>query len=260
MCRTRFPTLLSAALGLLLANAPLRADGFPGCPAVYEDSTGTATFYLEADGTGACSFDASPDPMITAISALDWSDALHCGRCLRVWGPEGSIVVKVVDQCPECPSGHLDLSPAAFDAIADPLVGQVPIAFRSVPCEVAGNLSIKQKEGSNDWWLALQVRDARYAVASVELREDGSALWQPLPRQSYNYFLWQTAGLPVALPADLRITDVHGRSIVEDDVVAGAVTPGLVTTGAHQLPVCDVLLLDGFEGGAPAPLWTSAAP
>jgi expansin (peptidoglycan-binding protein) len=246
-----------AAAGLLCLAAGARADGYPDCPAVFEDLTGVATWYA-ADGTGACSFDASPDLMVTAVALPDWAGSAHCGQCLEVWGPEGHIVVRVVDQCPECPSGHLDLSYQAFDAIADPNTGVIPIAFRSIECPVTGTISVQQKDGSNVWWLALQVRDARYAVAGMEVRQNGSATWQAMPRQDYNYFLITATGSGLSLPLDLRITDLHGHVVVENDLIT-AVVPGEVEPGTTQFPACAGIFLDGFENQTLAPFWASAA-
>lgn len=239
-------------------SSVLPADGVPDCPAVFLDLDGVATFY-DADGTGNCGFDATADLMVTAVADPDWAGSLHCGRCLEVWGPEATIVVRVVDRCPECPTGHLDLSAEAFDAIADPLLGIVPIAFRSVPCPVAGNLSVRQQEGSNPWWLSIQVRDHRHAVASVELRETGATTWQPMPRADYNYFVAQTGGSGFQFPLDLRLTDIHGHVVVESDLVSAAV-PGQAIPGTTQFPACDGIFVDGFETGTAAPLWSHLAP
>lgn len=247
-----------AALQALLLSAPaLLADGVPDCPAVFLDLDGVATFY-DADGTGNCGFDVAPDRMVTAVADPDWAGSLHCGRCLEVWGPEATIVVRVVDRCPECPTGHLDLSAEAFDLIAEPAQGIVPVAFRSVPCPVGGPLSIRQQEGSNPWWLSLQVRDHRHAVASVELRENGASTWQPMPRASYNYFV-ATSASGFAFPLDLRLTDVHGGVVVETDLITAAV-PGQVTSGTTQFPACSGIFVDGFETGTAAPLWSQAFP
>jgi expansin (peptidoglycan-binding protein) len=177
---------LAAVTALGLAGAGVRADGYPDCPTVFTALAGVATWYA-ADGTGACSYDASNDLMVTAVALPDWAGSAHCGQCLEVWGPSGHIVVRVVDQCPECPSGHLDLSYQAFDAIADPNTGVIPIAFRSIECPVAGNLALRQKEGSNVWWFAVQPRDTRYPTVSRPLpgrlreRDAGPSLDQREP-------------------------------------------------------------------------------
>lgn len=247
-----------SALAILLAAAgsgSLPADGVPDCPASFEELDGVATFYA-ADGGGNCSFAPTGDLMVTAVAAPDWAGSAECGRCLEVWGPEGRIVVRVVDQCPECPAGHLDLSAEAFDLIAEPIQGIVPIAFRSTPCPVAGNVVIHQKDGVNVWWFAVQIRNHRYAIAAIALRENGSPTWQAMARQDYNYFLL-TSGPGLAFPVDLRITDVHQHVIIES---VGSVVPQGDTFGQHQFSRCGGLFADGFESATAVPWWSSTTP
>lgn len=52
-----------------------------------------------------------------------------CGKYVNVHGPKGSVRVKIVDTCPPCASGDLDLSPAAFGKIADFAKGRVKISW-----------------------------------------------------------------------------------------------------------------------------------
>ena len=59
------------------------------CSAVPAPETGDGTYYA-ADGTGNCSFDASPDDlMVVAMNHVDYADAQWCGACLAVTGPNG---------------------------------------------------------------------------------------------------------------------------------------------------------------------------
>ncbi|KAG1084906.1 hypothetical protein G6F42_021601 [Rhizopus arrhizus] len=53
----------------------------------------------------------------------------NCGRRITATGPKGSVTVKVVDTCPGCANGDLDLSPAAFAKIADMDAGRVPVTW-----------------------------------------------------------------------------------------------------------------------------------
>lgn len=52
-----------------------------------------------------------------------------CGKYINVHGPKGSVKVKVVDTCPPCVSGDLDLSPAAFNEIGEFDKGRVSTSF-----------------------------------------------------------------------------------------------------------------------------------
>src|SRR4051812_30071915 len=78
------------------------------CSAQRPDETGQGTYY-DATGAGNCSFDATPnDLMVAAINHVDYGTAQWCGACLEVTGPNGTVTVRVVDQCPGCAKGDLD--------------------------------------------------------------------------------------------------------------------------------------------------------
>jgi expansin (peptidoglycan-binding protein) len=70
-----------------------------------------------------------------------------CGTCAEVTGPSGTVTLRIVD--PECASGDLDLSPAAFDQIAERALGRVAISWQEVPCEVTGPLVFHVDSGAN---------------------------------------------------------------------------------------------------------------
>src|SRR6201999_2853878 len=75
------------------------------CSAVPADESGDGTYYA-ADGTGNCSFDASPnDLLVAAMNHPDYGTAQWCGACVAVTGPKGTVTVRIVEQCPECPQG-----------------------------------------------------------------------------------------------------------------------------------------------------------
>lgn len=149
---------------------------------------GKATYYDFADGSGACSFDPTPDDlMVGAMNAPDYQGSAACGACAAIDGPNGSVVVRIVDLCPECQSGHIDLSPEAFEKIADLAAGVVPITWQYVACDSATPIQYKFKEGSNEWWTAVQVRHHTYRIARFEYEKDG--MWVDVARTDYNYFV-----------------------------------------------------------------------
>jgi expansin (peptidoglycan-binding protein) len=93
--------------------------------------SGDGTFY--APGLGSCGWDNSASEMIVALNHGQMANGANpnknpmCGKSISVTGPKGSVTVKVVDTCPGCSTGDLDLSPAAFNKIADPAKGRVKI-------------------------------------------------------------------------------------------------------------------------------------
>jgi expansin (peptidoglycan-binding protein) len=166
------------------------------------------------------------------MNQADHDGSAACGACAAIDGPDGSIRVRIVDRCPECAPGDIDLAAEAFALIAEPSAGRVPITWRYAPCDVAGPLRYRFKEGSNPFWTAIQVRNHRHAIASLEARPVGGD-WRSLPRETYNYFIADD-GLGEG-PIDLRVTDVHGEVVEDDGVPPGdAVEVG----GAAQLPAC----------------------
>jgi expansin len=194
--------------------------------------TGQATFYTTADGTGNCSFDASPnDLMIGAMNATDYAGSAVCGGCAQIKGPNGEITIRIVDQCPECPQGNIDLSPEAFDGIAERSQGRVPITWTYVECDVTGPISYRFKEGSSQYWTAVQVRNHDYRVAKFEYQKNGAFI--AVPRETYNYFV-EASGMGPG-PYTFRVTDVYGASIVDTGI---ALEVAEVVPGKSQFPTC----------------------
>jgi hypothetical protein len=148
--------------------------------------------------------------------------------------------VHIIDQCPECKYGDIDLSPEAFDYLAPRIDGRIKISWKLVPCELASPIKLYIKEGSSQYWLAIQVRNHRNKIEKLEYW-NGSA-YLSLPRQNYNYFL-ASSGLGLA-PYKFRITDVYGNQIVEEGVPLTITT---VINGKNQFPECKVTSVEGEE-------------
>ncbi|GIH98429.1 expansin EXLX1 family cellulose-binding protein [Planobispora takensis] len=214
----RLPAVLAAVLAassLLPAQALARSarDGqdtaavkAAGAGAV----KGKATFYRLRSGSGNCSYPSNPaDDLYVALSPREYAAAGACGGYLNVTGPRGGVRVKVVDRCPECPAGHIDLSRTAFARIADPGKGTAGVTYRPVRDPRVGRpLSFRVKEGSSRWWLALLVADHGNPLASVEVRAAGGA-WRRLARADYNYWIAES-GMGRG-PFTVRVTDIRGH-------------------------------------------------
>jgi expansin len=98
-----------------------------------ETNSGEATYY-NAEGKGACGIQTPADYLVCAINDEQYSKE-NCGRCVEVTGPSGkSVIVRIIDKCPGCDSGDLDLSETAFTKIAAKSAGRVKISWRFVAC------------------------------------------------------------------------------------------------------------------------------
>ncbi len=194
---------------------------------------GIATYY-DATGEGACSFDASPgDMMVTAMNAEEYDNASVCGSYLRVVGAKGAVTVRVVDLCPECKAGHLDLSQEAFAIIDDIPLGRVNITWQVVagPQSQSSPIAYHFKDGSNQWWTAVQVRNHRTPIAKFEYL-NGDGQWVNVGRTSYNYFVQTNPGMGPG-PYTFRVTDKYGNQLVDTGIPH--VENGTVN-GAKQFP------------------------
>ena len=194
---------------------------------------GEGTYY-DADGSGNCSFEASGpnDLMVAAMNAADYNHAAWCGSCVAVTGPSGEVTVRIVDQCPGCAEGDLDLSREAFAKIAALSAGRVPITWRPVPCNVTGPIAYHFKDGSNAFWTAIQIRNHRYAIASLEAR-DAQGAYTKIDRADYNYFV-AAKGLGNG-PYTFRVTDTRANTVEDSAIALG---DSVSRAGTAQFPQC----------------------
>ncbi len=192
---------------------------------------GIATYY-DATGEGACMFDPSPsDLMVAAMNAEEYNNAAVCGAFVYVTGNKGVVTVRIVDLCPECKAGHLDLSREAFAQIDDLPLGRVPITWQVVSPVLTGPIAYHFKDGSNQWWTAVQIRNHRNPIAKLEYRNDGGQ-WVSVPRTSYNYFVQSNPGMGPG-PYTFRVTDWYSNTLTDSGIPH--VENGTVN-GAAQFP------------------------
>ena len=177
---------------------------------------GIATYY-NATGDGACMFGPSPDDLlVTAMNDFEYDNAAYCGAYLHVIGPQGEVTVRVVDRCPECGAGHLDLSREAFAQIADLPLGRVDISWQLVSPEVSGPIAYHFKDGSNEWWTAVQIRNHRNPIAKFEYL-NGSGQWVEVGRTPYNYFVQDEPDMGPG-PYTFRVTDWYGNALTDSGI------------------------------------------
>jgi expansin (peptidoglycan-binding protein) len=189
--------------------------------------TGRATFYA-ADGSGNCSFDKSSDLMVGAMNQTDYGNSQACGAHLKVTGPNGTVTIRVVDRCPECPPGAIDLSQQAFAKIAPVSAGRVSISWKLLSPSGLGSIGYRYKSGSSQYWCGIQVLDHRNPVKSLQVKAGGS--WVSLERQDYNYFV---AAGGAGCGGTIRVTDIYGNQVTDDGI---KISPDRIQRGNSQFP------------------------
>jgi expansin len=186
--------------------------------------SGIATHYV-LQGLPNCSYPSPPgDGLFVALPPGEYGNAAACGGYLAVHGPDGSVRVEVIDQCPDCGDGHIDLSEAAFSAIAPLNQGLIDVTYQPlVDPSLPGPISLLVKQGSSQYWLALLAMNTGNPLASVQVHSESGGGWYNLVRASYNYWVAQSgAGTG---PFTVRLTDTQGHVVTVRGI---ALSPGAV--------------------------------
>ena len=237
-----------------LAVGISQATAAPACASVHNggaalpraQTSGEATHYeLASGGMGNCSYPSPPaGQLYVALSPAEYGGSAACGSYLQVTGPDGSVTVEVVDQCPECQAGHIDLSEQAFARIAPLNAGLVPVTYHTVADPpLPAPLSMLVKTGSSAYYLALLPINNGNPLATVAVRQ-GSGGWQELSRTTYGYWLASSGAGPG--PFSVRLTDSLGHQATVNGIT---ISPGVIqSTGTSMY------------GAAAAPTATTAAP
>lgn len=191
---------------------PPVADTLPqGFFAPESSYSGRSTYYRNV-GRGACSLPAG-DVYTAAMNRHQYAKASLCGSCIEASGPKGSVIARVIDICPGCLPGTLDLSQEAFAKIAPLSMGRATVRWKFAECPNDTQMTVHRKGKKDRGQISLQVRRHAVPLKSVEVLSDTG--WMRLQRQSYNRFVGR--GFPAA-PWTLRLTDAWDRSVTDSGV------------------------------------------
>jgi expansin (peptidoglycan-binding protein) len=253
----RVGTLATASAGAVVVLVALavgisQATAAPACASVIMPGTATAAatsgeathYELASGGMGNCSYPSPPaGQLYVALSPSEYGGSAACGSYLQVTGPDGSVTAEVVDQCPECQAGHIDLSEQAFAKIAPLSAGLVPVSYRTIADPpLPAPLSMLVKAGSSAYYLALLPINNGNPLANVAVSQ-GPEGWQELSRTTYGYWLASSGAGPG--PFSVRLTDSLGHQATVHGIT---VSPGVVQSTGMSM----------YGAGAAVPVATAA--
>lgn len=89
--------------------------------------SGQATYY--AVGLGACGSYNVPSDYIVALNSAQYGNGQYCGKSLVISYGGNTATATVMDECPGCSWGSLDLSQGLFEHFADTSMGVFPITW-----------------------------------------------------------------------------------------------------------------------------------
>ncbi|POM67523.1 Carbohydrate-binding protein [Phytophthora palmivora] len=183
--------------------------------------------YYEGDGTsytlgdvssGNCNFMSAIPTASTNYAALNndqWDDLGNCGRCAEVSCIDDqcedqttTAIVQILDRCPECSSGDLDLSPTVFKNITGSDPSRLTIRWKFVDCPNPGNIEVCLKTGSNGYYVAVQPTNTLVGVNTVTINGEATTMVD----SAYYYLITSTSEVDLTSVA-VSITSIDGETV-----------------------------------------------
>ncbi|GAA3290167.1 hypothetical protein Dvina_26920 [Dactylosporangium vinaceum] len=176
---------------------------------------GSASYYT-AGRNGMCNLGTPADGAYAAVGNAELAGGRNCGTLLDVTGPNGTTRVQIVDLCPGCPAGKLDLGKGAFQKIGSLSAGIIPVTYATVRDPQVGPLRVKVKGGAGYSSLSVVVDNHGNPLSTVELQQgDG---FVALRRGEDNTWTGPS-GLSGTIA--LRISDVYSHRALVSGLALG---------------------------------------
>ena len=218
------------------------------CATTSDDGLAQATFYnLIANGSSTvvrCAFDVVNKIKGTNYGALETatlqedSDAKYCGMCVEMTGENGTAIVQIVDECPDCwehNSGDtdIDLSPSAFAAVVgDQSIGRSDITWEEVSCPWSTPIDLRF-ESAHEWNVKVIIANHVNRIDKVEITHDGQ--WVDMERGADNGWV---KGSLFGQTKSIRVTDIYGSQITMENLDFSTTLSWVTVTGTEQFPAC----------------------
>ena len=174
---------------------------------------GSASYYT-AGRNGMCNLGTPGEGAYAAVGRAEYAGGKGCGTILEVAGPKGTTRVQVVDLCPSCPAGKIDLGRAAFARVGDLSAGIVRISYDTVRDPQVGNLAVQLKGGNGRNALQVVVNNHGNPLSTVELLRPSG----PVGLQRGEDNVWRGPSAQLTAPVSLRIADGFGHQAVVDNL------------------------------------------
>ncbi|MER7006974.1 expansin EXLX1 family cellulose-binding protein [Dactylosporangium sp. NPDC000555] len=177
---------------------------------------GSASHY-SAGRNGMCNLGTPAEGAYAAVGRAEYAGGSACGTYLDVTGPNGTTRVQVVDMCPGCPAGKVDLGKGAFARIGALSAGIIPVTYATVRDPEVGPLRVKVSGGTARSSLSVVVDNHGNPLSTVELQTPSG--FAALRHGEDN--TWTGSFGALSDPVTLRISDGYGHQALVDGLALG---------------------------------------
>ncbi|ORY64645.1 hypothetical protein LY90DRAFT_380374 [Neocallimastix californiae] len=186
---------------------------------------GRVSFYESAptkSKPGSCGEDYIVDYYI-AISGRQYNDDL-CGRCIKIVYNNKYLVGKLVDECPDCPSGGLDISPSMFSHFAPKKDGVFNADWEYVSCD---NYGKKSTCSGSDCGKSSSSSDSKKSTTTTSKAAPSTTVANTVKSTSVNVSTTDVVGkaTPTATPVN-----TSASSTANAQATSASSTPNATTT------------------------------
>ncbi len=205
---------------------------------IHANFIGDGTAYtLGSIESGNCNFMFSgfinASTNYAAINNEQWDGLRNCGRCARVQCVDQrctnkqSAIVQILDRCPECKFGDLDLSPSIFKELTGSDPSRYKIQWEFIRCPITGNIKYCFNRGSNNYWTAIQPTNFADGIYKMKINNMDTSITP----DAY-YYLSNKQWINTS-DVDIELTDINGY-IINDRL---SLSIGSCTDGSMQFPI-----------------------
>ncbi len=154
-----------------------------------------------------------------AINAPQYSNSLSCGKCVNIQYNNRNINALIVDICPECKYGDLDLFTEAYNDLIQESPGRKQISWKFIDCPnniVENNIQLRIDE-INYYWLSIQPENFKCGIQSMQIFNNNQ--WINMERNDNKmmglYFNYHSK---VNIPFKLKITSMYNEELITNDL------------------------------------------
>lgn len=120
-------TKLAALMAATLGAAAVIDTRSPAADASAASYSGDMTYYYP--GLGACGETNTNTDAVAAVSPAVYNNGAGCNKVVTIHYNGKSTTARVVDLCPSCATGSIDVSPTVFQTLSDLSAGRVQVTW-----------------------------------------------------------------------------------------------------------------------------------